>query len=50
MEVKEDMEVKAKSLILGRDISPMGLIGLMRLIGLIRPIWLIPNLQQGTWL
>ena len=52
-EFKEVMEVKAKCLILGRDISPMSLIGLMRLIRLIRliwPIWLIPNLQQCTWL
>ena len=46
MEVKEAMEVKAKCLILGRVISPMGLIGLMRLI---RLIGLIPNLQQCTW-
>ena len=64
-EFKEVMEVKAKCLILGQAISPMGLIGPMRLIwltwpiclirpirliGLIRPIWLIPNLQQCTWL
>lgn len=31
-EFKEVMEVKAKCLILGRDISPMSLIGLMRFI------------------